>query len=276
MLRRCALALLAVAFVPLFAGAEDNPAKLETRKITVPGTTATYEFIKIPGGTVTVDGKPVEVKPIWVGKTEVPWDCFEIWAMALDLPLNQRKLATKDGGSRPTAPYGAADRGYGHEGYPALGMNYEGTLDYCKWLEERLKVKFRLPTEAEFIYAAQAGTGKDPTPAELDKIAWFKSNSDSKTHPIGEKAPNAFGLHDMYGNVAEWVMKPDPASDEKFIKGGSFKDTAKNVNSKSRNIWNADWQARDAQDPKSKWWMSDADFAGFRLVADQDPAPAGK
>ena len=65
--------------------------------------------------------------------------------------------------------------------------------------------RYRLPTEAEWEYAARAGTGGDRY-GELDAIAWCgNDNSGSRTHPVGQKAPNAWGLYDMLGNVWEWV-----------------------------------------------------------------------
>ena len=74
---------------------------------------------------------------------------------------------------------------------------------------------FRLPTEAEWEYACRAGTtsalpsGKDLAMAEgadanVDALAWYSGNSEAKTHPVGQKAPNGWGLYDMPGNVWEW------------------------------------------------------------------------
>ena len=65
--------------------------------------------------------------------------------------------------------------------------------------------RYRLPTEAEWEYAARAGTSGDRY-GNLDPIAWHSGNSGDRTHPVGQKAPNAFGLHDMLGNVLEWVQ----------------------------------------------------------------------
>lgn len=102
---------------------------------------------------------------------------------------------------------------------------------------------YRLPTEAEWEYAARAGTTASIA-GNVDAIAWHEGNSGSKTHPVGQKQPNAWGLHDMLGNVCEWVedlaalysadTQTDPKGsstrrDVRMMRGGSWADPARNA-----------------------------------------------
>ena len=121
---------------------------------------------------------------------------------------------------------------------------------------------FRLPSEAEWEYTARAGTqtayafGDDP--ARLGDYAWFDDNSGNKTHPVGQKKPNAFGLYDMHGNVWEWVADTwhnnyggaptdgsvwdSGDSDWRVLRGGSWYNNAKDLRCAVRD-WNG-WRYR--------------------------------
>lgn len=85
---------------------------------------------------------------------------------------------------------------------------------------------YRLPSEAEWEYACRAGTS-GPRYGDLDSIAWYRENSDGHIHPVGQKQPNAWGLHDMLGNVWEWCWDQyDPLvyGSYRIFRGGGWAD----------------------------------------------------
>jgi formylglycine-generating enzyme required for sulfatase activity len=91
---------------------------------------------------------------------------------------------------------------------PVESVSWEDATAFCKMLSDKTGRTVRLPTEAEWEYACRAGTrtahfcGDDAS--KLGDFAWFNQNSERKTHPVGQRKPNAFGLYDMHGNVWEW------------------------------------------------------------------------
>ena len=94
--------------------------------------------------------------------------------------------------------------------HPVEQVGWDDAVEFCKKLSAKEGKTYRLPTEAEWEYTCRAGTttlysfGDDA--ASLGEYAWYRDNSDEKTHPVGEKKPNAWGLHDMHGNVWEWCQ----------------------------------------------------------------------
>ena len=85
---------------------------------------------------------------------------------------------------------------------------------------------YRLPTEAEWEYACKAGT-KQNRYGDIDKIAWYKGNSEGMTHEVGMKEPNAWGLYDMLGNVWEWctdIYDEQVYGSYRIIRGGGWSD----------------------------------------------------
>jgi formylglycine-generating enzyme required for sulfatase activity len=109
--------------------------------------------------------------------------------------------------------------------------------------------RFRLPTEEEWEYAFKAGG--DGTVPDLDNYAWYRQNSDGSTHPVGEKRANAWGLHDMLGNVWEWCADKHGDGPSRVIRGGSWFSTARYVRAACRL-----WLGPDAR----------LDHLGFRLA----------
>jgi formylglycine-generating enzyme required for sulfatase activity len=103
-----------------------------------------------------------------------------------------------------------SDNEWGRGERPVINVGWDDTQQYVAWLSGVTGKTYRLLSEAEWEYAARAGTttlysfGDDT--AELDEYAWCRQNSGSKTHPVGQKKPNAFGLYDAHGNVWEWVQ----------------------------------------------------------------------
>jgi formylglycine-generating enzyme required for sulfatase activity len=95
---------------------------------------------------------------------------------------------------------------------------------------------FRLPTEAEWEYACKAGT-TGIRYGELDLIAWFKDNSEKTSHKVGQKEPNAWGLHDMLGNVWEWcsdIYDETVYGSYRIFRGGGWSDLERSVMSTTR------------------------------------------
>ena len=239
------------------------PQQRESFAQKLPGTLVEFKMVAVPDGQFLVADKPVPIKGIWIGETEVTWDLFDVWAYRLDLTPEQ-KAHEFDAENRPSHPYGAPDRGFGHEGYAALSMTHHAAQVFCKWLSSKTGKKFRLPTEAEWEYAARAGAKKEPSP--LGDFAWFEGNSEETTHPVKSKKPNAWGLYDMLGNAVEWC-EPSVGV-EPVVRGGYFRTEQKELTFGLREFYDPSWQLRDAQQPKSSWWLSDGDFVGLRLVCE--------
>lgn len=266
----------------------------------IPGTEVVFKMVPVPGGEYTMGSpaaekgrggdegpqKKVKISPFWMGACEVTFDEYDVYADA-----EKDKTPTPDGMTRPSPPYIDLTLGMGKSGgYPANSMSQYGALMYCRWLYAKTGVFYRLPTEAEWEYACRAGAatvypfGNDS--AQLKDYGWYAVNSESKYHKAGELKPNAWGLYDMLGNVGEWTLDQydaqflekatdkDPwnkptAKQPRTIKGGTYLDDAVKLRNAARLKSNPDWNRRDPQIPKSKWWNADAPFIGFRIIRPQ-------
>jgi formylglycine-generating enzyme required for sulfatase activity len=268
-----------------------------------------FEMVAIPGGTFVMGSRPgetarrrdegprhsVTLRPFWIGKMEVTWDEYDLYCRGGPRGnlANETALAEDaDAITRPSTPYVDETGGFGRSGYPAIGMTHHAAMEYCRWLSRVTGKVYRLPTETEWEYACRAGTrtaysfGDDT--ADLGEYAWFEKNSHDSTHPVGRKKPNAWGLHDMHGNVAEWcldhyqadlylarpfdrpsvvpVILPTARRYPHVVRGGSWVDSAATCRSAARRASDESWNRRDPCQPRSIWWLSEGDFIGFRVV----------
>lgn len=286
---------------------------------TIPGTEVKYDMVPVPGGKFTM-GSPedeegrledegpqfeVVVKPFWIGKYEVTWDEYQRF---MDMDIVFKELARSkvrarlkkfsvDAVSAPSELYDPDFTYSAGEEYnqPSATVSQFAAKQYTKWLSVTSKDFYRLPYEAEWEYACRAGTktaysfGDDVD--DLEDHAWFVENSDEERHAIGEKKPNAFGLFDMHGNVAEWVLdgynkkgythlkagktytveqtynKPKGIY-SRVVRGGSWELDDVQCRSAARLASAEDWKEEDPNEPKSPWWFTDSPGlgVGFRLI----------
>lgn len=288
-----------------------DPAEMRPYVQPISDTDVEIELVPIPGGTFLM-GSPegeldrsddegpqheVTVGPFWMGKFEITWDQYDIWNEKID--VIRRDLAGRqptaldrlvDGMTRPTEPYTDMSFGFGRGNYPAICMTQHAAKSYCKWLSAKTGFYYRLPTEAEWEYACRAGTttaysfGDDPN--DLDEYAVFIDNSDDQYEEVGTKKPNPWGLHDMHGNVSEWVLDQHHADTyskrvgqvvenpleipttlyPRVVRGGGWDNDADRLRSAARIASDESWKEQDPQIPQSIWYHTDALSVGFRIV----------
>ncbi|MDO9312807.1 MAG: SUMF1/EgtB/PvdO family nonheme iron enzyme [Nitrosomonas sp.] len=150
------------------------------------------------------------------------------------------------------------DKNWGRENRPVINLSWHDAQAYCDWLSQQTTHGYRLPSEAEWEYACRAGT-KAPYNTG-DSIAKHQANFDGKQSlPVGSFPPNAFGLHDMHGNVREWIQDcwhdnyqnaPNDGSawleknsgncDRRMVRGGSWYSKLKSLRSAFRHGYGAD------------------------------------
>jgi formylglycine-generating enzyme required for sulfatase activity len=230
------------------------------------------EMVQIPAGTFrqgdswgedTSSDHPlrdVHIKKFALGRFEVTFEEYDRFAMATGQPFPR-------------------DEGWGRERRPVINVSWEDAVNYASWLSEGTGRRFRLPTEAEWEYAARnrgkeeiwAGTSDQE---QLTTYAWFNTNSTGRTQPVGTKKANGLGLQDMSGNVWEWVedcwhddYQHAPTNGSAWLeahngncgirvrRGGSWTNSPMSLRSSLRNGYSAD--SRSIQ-------------IGFRLAEDID------
>ncbi|MBL7804719.1 MAG: SUMF1/EgtB/PvdO family nonheme iron enzyme [Saprospiraceae bacterium] len=164
----------------------------------------------------------------------------------------------------------------GYEKHPVVNVSWYGATEYCRWLSERTGQNYRLPTEAEWEYAARGGQKADPKRMflyagsdNLDEVAWYGGNSGGQTHPVGQKKPNILGLYDMSGNVWEWCSDWYGKDYYKTISKGAKNPTGPDSGDNRVNRgggWNNDPQGCRAAIRLAYGPTSLGSDIGFRLV----------
>ncbi len=297
---------------------------------TIPHTAVSFRMAAIPGGTFTM-GSPgnepfrkedegpvrkVAVSPFYMAETEITWDEYLAFYSATAKEGRSsdtegvRTLADVDAVTGPTPPYGQPDQNWGLGSRPAITMSFHAAETYCRWLSQVTGKQYRLPTEAEWEYAARGGTQTpyffpgDPKAFSgkgihrlikrnnleiLNKYVIYEGNSLARTQPPDAVEANPYGLKNMLGNAAEYCSDwyapdayrnitdgaKDPrgplTGEEKVVRGGTFRSDAGSIRSASRDhTQTGAWLKTDPQIPKSLWWLSDCNHVSFRVVCNYD------
>ncbi len=272
----------------------------------------------------------VQIKPLWFAKCEVNWATYraylnqysqfkELSTRRFRRSESERESAEKGSGNSVLANYLVEDPELDgvtcptpiydpsftfeagiDDSQPAVTMTQYAAKQFTKWLSGLTERDYRLPSESEWEYAARAGSvtaysfGDDP--ALLAEFAWYADNSSEQTHPVGTKKPNAWGLHDLHGNVAEWVLDAYAEDYEaikelagtdtdlvvnwptelypRSIRGGCWFDDPNKLRSATRMGSNDDdWTLADPNLPVSPWWFTETETlgVGMRVVRPLEP-----
>jgi len=297
----------------------------------IPGSMVSFEMVAVPGGSFQMgssDKEPfrkadegpvhkVTLSPFYMSETEVTWEMY--WAFYSKTmsegrtpPANvfaNNNRPDVDAISGPTPPYGSPDQGWGGGNRPAITMTHYAAETFCQWLSKVTGKKYRLPTEAEWEYAARGGT-ETPyfftgNPKDFSNTGFlrrfFKASTDTisnyvvyvntgknRTQEPDMIKANPFGLKNMLGNVMEYCAdKYDPDAykkagdnavnpivtegEEYVVRGGNYASDASDVRCAARASTKHDeWLKTDPQQPKSIWWYSDIKGIGFRIVCETE------
>ena len=292
----------------------------------IPGSDVTFQMAPIAGGRTTIGSPPdesgrrsdegprvaLELKPFWIGRHEVTWAEYRqymrltpIFERFDDLGLRaisaDRQVDAITSPSKlydPTFTFASGD----DPQLPAVSMSQYAAKQYTKWLSLLTGVFYRLPSEAEWEHACRGGRstafafGDDHD--ELAHHGWYAENAGEHAHRVGLLESNAWGLHDMHGNVAEWVLdeyvadgyarwsatpEPRPAGIRwptrlypRVLRGGSWSDPANLCRCAARARSDDDeWRSEDPNSPQSPWWFAsdESQDVGFRIVRPAVPPP---
>lgn len=285
----------------------------------IPGFNGEIGMVSIPSGTFSIGSLPddalskldevpqrtLTIEGFWMSDSEITWELYKVYLNRTGQKVPSSNFQSEDSQkgnsveldadaiSGATIPYVDMSLGMGTgPGLPVGNVTRKAAALFCKWLSAKTGHFYRLPTEAEWEYAARAGsntpyfTGMESD--ALEDFAWYNANSDGSYHPVKQKKPNPWGLYDILGNVAEWTMDAynpngyteagsnyiEPKTEYPgVLRGGHYNSNPEDLRSAARLASKPVWKQRDPQFPRSKWWFTDAAFAGFRIVRPFNPPP---
>jgi formylglycine-generating enzyme required for sulfatase activity len=289
-LRAVAHILIALAFLQLLLGC-DEKATTTSSTSAAPATIITksgVEMISVPGGTFTMgtsEGTPEEGPPHRVTLSPFLMDKFEVTHDQFAKVQLPDPSHWQDNPKTPVERVRWRDaKAYCNERSRLEGLTPCYNEKTPEWDCDYSANGYRLPTEAEWEYAARAGS-ETPydfgSPEKLRQYAWYSENAEQKTHSVGQKKPNAWGLCDMYGNVSEWC---EDVYSPTYYKVSSEKDPSGPPNpghDVKRVMRGGNWNAgpdacratfRQGQRTGNTDACFATDFCGFRCVRRASPA----
>jgi formylglycine-generating enzyme required for sulfatase activity len=206
MMKHCKIVWL-VGLLALFV-AGGLPSSVQAAEKTYTNSIG-VKFVLIPAGSFTLKKEAKEIKNVF-GETE----CTAITTIpavkvTISKPFYLGKYEVTQEqwyavmGNNPAKFHGQKN--------PVESVSWDDAQAFINCLNQKEgHIRYRLPTEAEWEYAARAGTTTEyffgNSASDLSRYAWYEDNSGYTTHPVGQKQPNPWGLYDIYGNVWEWVQ----------------------------------------------------------------------
>lgn len=231
------------------------------------------EMVLVPGGTFIMgcqsssrdgecynDEKPphsVTVRDFYIGKYEVTVEEFKKFMQRTSYQTDAEKEGwsyvwtgsawEQRNGVTWRDDIGGTRRPESEMKHPVIHVSWNDAVAYCNWLSKETGKNYRLPTEPEWEFAARGGNKSQgftySGSNNLADVAWYSDNSNSRTRPVGTKKPNELGIHDMSGNVWEWVQDnwhgnysgaptdgrawvDSPRASRRVHRGGSWGDAA--------------------------------------------------
>ncbi len=297
----------------------------------IPQTPISFKMVAVDGGTFKMgsdakeqfhkeDEAPVRnvtVSSFFIAEVETTWDMY--WAFygqtrsegrtPPEMVFANNSNPDIDAVSGPTPPFGFPDQGWNGGDRPAITMTHYAAETFCQWLSMKTGKKYRLPTEAEWEYAARGGTETpyffagdpkdfsdqgfwrkffDADTEGISKYVIYSKNGKNRTQEPSMVEANPFGLKNMLGNVMEYcadkyadnayatsgdnVTNPiNTTGEEWVVRGGNYTSDAADLRSAARSATqHNNWLKTDPQQPKSIWWYSDIKGIGFRVICEPD------